>query len=101
LYPVDKGQSQSIPGLLPGENFAWTTDPTFMYVSQWKQPTMRIYRLNIVTGQRQLFKEVNPLDTTGLCDLSHILLSADGRAYVYGYTRLLSDLYLVKGVPSK
>jgi eukaryotic-like serine/threonine-protein kinase len=101
LYPVDGGQSQSIPGLLPGENFAWTTDPKFMYVSQWKQPSIKIYRLNIETGQRQLFKEVNPVDTTGLCDLSHILLSADGRAYVYGYTRLLSDLYLVKGVPSK
>jgi len=26
------------------------------------------------------------------------MLSKDGRAYVYGYTRLLSDLYLVKGL---
>jgi hypothetical protein len=25
-------------------------------------------------------------------------MSADGRAYVYGYTRLLSELYLVSGV---
>jgi len=54
--------------------------------------------LNIVMGQRQLFKELNPTDTTGLCDLSNIMLSQDGRAYVYGYTRLLSDLYLVKGL---
>ncbi len=98
LYPVDGGESQSIPGLLPGENFAWTTDPKFMYVHQWKQSSMKIYRLNIETGQRQLFKEVTPVDTAGLCDLSNILLSADGRAYVYGYTRLLSDLYLVKGL---
>jgi hypothetical protein len=27
-----------------------------------------------------------------------LLMSADGRAYVYGYTRLLSELYLVSGV---
>lgn len=98
LYPVDGGESQSIPGLLPGENFAWTSDSKFMYVYQWKQSSMKIYRLNIETGQRQLFKEVTPVDTAGLCDLSNILLSADGRAYVYGYTRLLSDLYLVKGL---
>jgi hypothetical protein len=54
--------------------------------------------LNIVSGQRQLFKEVSPLDEAGLCDLDNILMSADGRSYVYGYTRLLSDLYLVKGL---
>ena len=98
MYPVDGGQSQPIPGLLPGENFSWTSDPNFIYVYQWKQPSMKIYRLSIETGQRQLFKEVIPVDTAGLCDLSNIMLSADGRAYVYGYTRLLSDLYLVKGL---
>ena len=59
---------------------------------------MKIYRLNILNGQRQLFKEINPSDETGLYDMSHLLFSADGRAYVYGYTRLLSELYLVSGV---
>ncbi len=98
LYSVDGGQPQPIPGLLPGETFSWTDDPKFMYVSRWKQVPVKIYRLNIVTGQRQLFKELTPTDTTGLCDLSNIMLSKDGRAYVYGYTRLLSDLYLVKGL---
>jgi hypothetical protein len=69
-----------------------------MYASQGGQTSVKIYRLNIVTGQRQLFKEVTPTDVTGLCGLNHIILSADGRSYVYGYTRLLSDLYLVKGL---
>ena len=58
----------------------------------------KIYRLNIVNGQRQLFKEINPSDETGICDMSEILFSADGRAYVYGYIRLLSELYLVNGL---
>ena len=98
LYPLDGGESRAIAGLLPGENFTWTSDPKFMYVNQWKQLPIKIYRLNIVTGQRQLFKEVNPADMTGLCDLGHIILSADGRSYIYGFTRLLSDLYLVKGL---
>jgi hypothetical protein len=98
LYPVKGGEPYAIPGLLPGDNFAWTSDPKFMYVNQWEQLPEKIYRLNVVTGQRQLFKEVNSTDATGLCDLGHIILSADGRSYVYGYTRLLSDLYLVKGL---
>jgi hypothetical protein len=41
---------------------------------------------------------MNPPDITGLCDLGHIIMSKDGRSYIYGYTRLLSDLYLVKGL---
>jgi hypothetical protein len=69
-----------------------------MYVSQWSQIPVMIFRLNIVTGQRQLFKELNPPDLSGLCDLSEVKFSVDGRAYVYGFSRLLSDLYLVKGL---
>jgi hypothetical protein len=84
--------------MLPGENFSWTSDPKYMYVNKWQLLPINVYRLNIVTGQRQLFKELNPVDDTGLCDLGHVILSADGRSYVYGYTRLLSDLYLVTGL---
>lgn len=98
IYPLDGGEPHPIPGLLPGENFVWTTDPKFMYVNLWKQLPVRIYRLNLATGQRQFVKEVNPPDVAGLCNVSHMILSADGRSYVYGYTRLLSDLYLVKGL---
>jgi eukaryotic-like serine/threonine-protein kinase len=98
LYPVNGGESHAIPGMLPGENFSWTSDPKYMYVNKWQLLPINVYRLNIVTGQRQLFKELNPVDDTGLCDLGHVILSADGRSYVYGYTRLLSDLYLVTGL---
>ncbi len=98
LYPVAGGEPRPIPGLLSGENFAWTSDPNFMYVHQWIQVPVKIYRLNVVTGQRQFFKEVNPPDMAGLCELGSIILSSDGRSYVYGFTRLLSDLYLVDGL---
>lgn len=98
LYSIDGGQPEPIPGLLPGESFDWTPDPKFMYVHQWKEPPIKIYRLNLATGQRQLVRELTPPDTKGLCGMSKIRLSADGRSYVYGYTRLLSDLYLVNGL---
>lgn len=99
LYAIDGSPPRPIPGLLPGEQIAWTSDPQFLYVYQGQQDPMKIYRLNILSGQRQLFREVNPADATGLCGgKSHILFSSDGRAYVYSYTRLLSDLYLVRGL---
>jgi eukaryotic-like serine/threonine-protein kinase len=99
LYPLDGGESRPIQGLLGGESFVWTSDPKFVYVQQQRTHVpVRIYRLNIVTGQRQFFKELNPLDAAGLCEMSNVRFSADGGSYVYGYERFLSDLYLVKGL---
>ncbi len=98
LYPIDGGSPQPIPGLLRGESFSWTPDPRFLYAYQWKQTPVKIYRLNVLTGQRQFFREINPADVTGICQMSHVLFSSDGRAYAYEYIRLLSELYLVKGL---
>ena len=98
LYPLDGGAPRPITGLQPGEFFDWTSDPRFGYVYERKTAPVKIYRLNLQNGQRQLFKEIDPADETGLYDMSHLMMSADGRAYVYGYTRLLSELYLVSGV---
>jgi DNA-binding winged helix-turn-helix (wHTH) protein/Tol biopolymer transport system component len=98
LYPMEGGQPRPIPGLQPGESFSWTSDPRWLYVYQWKQSPVQIYRLNILNGQRQFFKEMTPPDPAGLHDISSIHFSSDGRAYVYRYTRLLSELYLVKGL---
>jgi hypothetical protein len=57
-----------------------------------------VYRVNVLTGQREPFRAVSPTDMTGLGPISHILFSADGRSYVYGYARFLSELYLVTGL---
>jgi hypothetical protein len=97
LYPMEGGP-RPIPGLQAGESFAWTSDPRFMYVYQWKQSPVKVDRLNVLTGQRQLFREMTPPDVARLRSISHVHFSSDGRAYVYSYTRLLSELYLVKGL---
>ena len=95
IYPLDGGPPRAIPGLFPGETFEWTSDPRFGYAFQVKQPPVTVYRLNVLTGQRQPFREIRPADMTGLGPITHVLFSADGRAYVYGYARCLSELYLV------
>jgi hypothetical protein len=99
LYPMDGGPPRPLAGLLPGEVFHWTADPQFVYAYQaHKLAPGKVYRLNIVSGQRQLFKEIIPSDEVGLCGMSKISFSANGRAYVYGFVRQLSELYLVNGV---
>jgi DNA-binding winged helix-turn-helix (wHTH) protein/Tol biopolymer transport system component len=98
LYPVDRAQPRSIPGLLPGEYFDWTSDPRFLYVYQGKQVPVRVYRLDVFTGQKRLFREIAPPDVAGLNEISRLHFSSDGQAYVYSYTRWLSELYLVTGL---
>jgi len=99
LYPIDGGEARPIPGLLPGEDFTWTADASFLYVYHWKQAPIKIYRLNILSGQRRFFKEITPPELSGsYCDIDHVLFSFDGRYYAYGYARLLSELYMIKGL---
>jgi eukaryotic-like serine/threonine-protein kinase len=98
LYPIDGTQPRPILGLLPGETLDWSSDPRFLYVYQGKQVPVRVYRLNVLTGQRQLFREIIPPDIAGLGDISHVHFSSNGRACVYSYTRFLSELYLVNGL---
>ncbi len=98
FYPLDGSPSRAVPGLLPNDAFMWSSDPHILYVHQWKQLPVKLYRLNVVTGERQFLKELRPNDTTGLCDMSHLLISGDGKSYAYSYVRMLSDLYLVKGL---
>lgn len=98
IYPLDNSAPRTIPGLFPGETFQWTSDPRFGYAFQSRPAPVTVYRLNVLTGQRQVFHEIRPADMTGLGPITHVYFSADGRAYVYGYARCLSDLYLVIGL---
>ena len=50
------------------------------------------------TGKRSLWRQLAPLDPAGVSSIDPILLSADGRAYVYSYRRLLSGLFVVEGL---
>lgn len=98
IYPIDGGAPRKVQGILPEEDFAWTSDPHFFYVYKAREKQIKVFRLNIDTGQRQLFKEIVLPDSAGVCGPTHLLFSADGREYVYGYVQLLSDLYVVSGV---
>lgn len=98
IYPMEGGAPRKVQGILPEEDFAWSSDPHLFYVYKSREKPIKVFRLNIDTGQRQLFKEIVLPDSAGVCGPTHLLFSPDGREYVYGYVQLLSDLYVVSGV---
>jgi len=99
LYPVGGGSSRAIPGMEPGEvPIKWGGEDNTLFVYRPGELPARIYRLDLNTGQRKLWHELMPPDPAGVEYVGPILPTPDGKAYVYGYRRLLSDLYLVEGL---
>jgi dipeptidyl aminopeptidase/acylaminoacyl peptidase len=99
LYPVAGGDPQPIPGLNPGEQpVTWSADGRSLYIYQPGELPARVFRLDIKTGQRTLWRQLMPSDPAGVETIGPILLSPDAKTCVYGYHRTLSDLYLVEGL---
>jgi outer membrane protein assembly factor BamB len=53
-----------------------------------------IYRLDIRTGRRELWKSFSNVDPSP----NYVLPTSDGKWYVYNYYRYRSNLFLVDGV---
>ncbi len=99
LFPVPAGDPQPIKGLQPGEvPVAWTADGRALYIYRGGELPAKVYRLELATGNRVLWKQLMPPDPAGVEFVGPVLPTPDGKSYVYGYRRLLSDLYLVEGL---
>jgi WD40 repeat protein len=99
LFPIPSGDPQPIKGLQPGEvPVAWTPDGHSLYVYRGGDLPSKVYRLDVATGNRALWRELMPPDPSGVEFVGPVLPTPDGNSYVYGYRRLLSDLYLVEGL---
>jgi eukaryotic-like serine/threonine-protein kinase len=58
----------------------------------------RFFRLDLRTFQATLWKEVTPPDVAGVRAVQPLLITPDGKSYVYTFRRVLSDLYLADGL---
>ena len=53
---------------------------------------------NAYTGKRTLWKELIPWDPAGVETVGPILITRDAKTCIFGYHRMLADLYLVDGM---
>ncbi len=99
LYPVAGGEPQLIPGFAAADTpTAWSADGRSLYIYRYGELPSQIYRLDLATGQKKLWKHLMPSDPAGVNIIFPILVTPDGKSYVYGHRRILSDLYLVEGL---
>ncbi len=90
--------SAGLPGLDDQDALIrFSADGNSLYVAQGDLP-IKVYRLDLATGRRELWKEIVPSDLAGLLYVRPPNLSADGKSYAYEYFRVLHQLFLVEGL---
>ena len=53
---------------------------------------LRIERVDLATGRRELFREIAPVDRSGFLQIEQVSLAASATAYAYGLVRRTSQL---------
>jgi len=98
LYPTSGGEPTPIPGIDAGEQVAqFGADSRSVYVYRRGETPTRVYRLDVATGRRELWRTLMPADAGGV-SLIVPLPTPSGDSYAYCYGRTLSDLYVVDGL---
>jgi DNA-binding winged helix-turn-helix (wHTH) protein len=98
LFPLDGGPARSVEVNAGERVLGWASDQEFLYVAPFGETGANIYRVNIATGRRQLFRAVSPLDKAGVSSVAPGYVTPDGRYYVYSYNRPISQLFVVDGL---
>ncbi|HEY0558616.1 MAG TPA: hypothetical protein VGG20_30465, partial [Thermoanaerobaculia bacterium] len=99
IYPVGAGTPRPLPGFSPGDDLVrWSGDGRAVFLWRRLDVPVRVFRLDLATGERRLLREISFPDPVGAYTMSNLLLTPDGGSYVYTYGRLLSTLYLVDGL---
>ncbi len=99
LYPLDGGAARPLPGVAPAEDIVrWSGDGRRVYVYDRAQTPTPVHRVDVSSGRRELLRTFAPADPTGVFRLGRTLLTPSGDGVVFGFTRVLSELYLVEGL---
>ncbi len=84
LFPIEGGEEREIPGVEPRDDFvAWSADGRSIFLMADPEVPASVYRVDLSTGKRSLWKTLAPADTVGVYELWAIQISADEQSYCY------------------
>jgi Tol biopolymer transport system component len=99
LYPLEGGEPTPLSGLTAGDvPVRFDRESRWLYVYRQGEVPLPVYRYEISSGRKELWKELSPADTAGLSAINRFMTTADGQAYAYSYFRVLSYLQIVDGL---
>jgi serine/threonine protein kinase/Tol biopolymer transport system component len=99
LFPTAGGDARPISGMEPGDiPIVCNEDKRSIFLYRTGEIPAKVYRLDLSTGKKTVWKQIAPLDPTGVSTIGPIVMTPNGKTYVYGFHRTLGDLYLVEGL---
>lgn len=95
IEPLGGAQAAEVKGIDRGEfPVGWSSDGKALFIARAEHLPVRIYRLEIASGKRELLQELSPRDPAGVFpDICIVYATLGAKAFVYSYFRLQSDLY--------
>jgi len=98
IYPIDgNAPPRDLSGFERQDELAHWGKDAGLYVIAPGRPA-KVFRVDITTGRRELWKELDLPDAAGVGRFQVFYVSDDLTSWVYGYRQVLSDLYLVEGL---
>jgi eukaryotic-like serine/threonine-protein kinase len=97
LYPVEGGEAVPVTGLEAGDApVQWSSDGRSLYVHKRQEIPNKVWLLDLSSGARRPWRDISPSES--VTGVSRLLITRDGKSYVYGTQRVLSELYLIEGL---
>jgi Tol biopolymer transport system component len=95
-----------IPDIKPGEFLIqWGADGETLYVRGTEANPLTLYRLELRTGKRALWKQLRPAEEAGFVEFGAgprgVRVTPDGRSVVYTYWTEQSNLYVIEGLQQR
>jgi eukaryotic-like serine/threonine-protein kinase len=108
-FPAGGGGAdpQPIRGIEPDEFLVqWSADGKTLYVRGVEENPLTLYRVDLETGKRELWKQLRPAEEAGFMEFgagprAGVRMTPDGRSLVYSYWTRQMDLYLADGLQSR
>jgi eukaryotic-like serine/threonine-protein kinase len=98
FYPIDGGPPRTVKARIPNNGPLSGPGERYVIGSEKPEVPLKLYRYDIQTGEKKLWKELVPTDRAGVFNMTVFDVTPDERWYAYSYVRDLSDLYLVEGL---
>ncbi|MBZ5580819.1 MAG: hypothetical protein LAQ30_01205, partial [Acidobacteriia bacterium] len=98
--PLEGGRPEPLPGVEEGERITgWASDSRSFFTFHRSDLPLKVYRVERETGRRTFVQEIGPGERAGIGRTGlNLLMTADGKNYIYVTRRNLSELYLVSGL---
>jgi hypothetical protein len=99
IVSLATGQAVELRGSVAGDRPShFSADGRSLFVFRRDEVPCKVWRVDLASGRRELFRELLPGDPAGVVALNEVQVLPDARGYVYSYFRLLSELFVAEGL---